>query len=170
MTRLVIEIVIILLLQEGMDAGVFHAAEPAMVKSVLAFDRRPVQDIMTPGEKLVFLNRDDSRETVWHKIVVSAHSHFPVYEGNRDRVVGVVSVKGIDANLAAGAGVKLADLMTPPVPVPEEQSVAAFATGQLGSALREGAAFVWLGHRIEIIDLDRQRIDKVLVTREAPAP
>jgi CBS domain containing-hemolysin-like protein len=167
MTRLVIEIVIILLLLAN---GVFAMTEMAVVESVLAFDRRPVQDIMTPGEKLVFLNRDDSRETVWHKIVVSAHSHFPVYEGNRDRVVGVVSVKGIDANLAAGAGVKLADLMTPPVLVPEEQSVAAFATGQLGSALREGGAFVWLGHRIEIIDLDRQRIDKVLVTREAPAP
>jgi putative hemolysin len=246
-----------LLLQEGMEAGVFHAAEPAMVESVLAFDRRPVQDIMTPREKLVFLNRDDSHETVWHKIVVSAHSYFPVYEVSRDRVIGVVSVKAIYANLAAGADVKLADLMTPPVlvaatqtvtqllegfkktgrhlalvtdqagsvvglvtlvdvleaivgeipsledrlkpearrredgswlvdgrfdmaqlgaqlgaplSVPEEQSVAVFATGQIGSPLREGAAFVWRGHRFEIIDMDRQRIDKVLVTLETPAP
>ena len=118
-----------LLLQEGMEAGVFHAAEPAMVESVLAFDRRPVQDIMTPREKLVFLNRDDSHETVWHKIVVSAHSHFPVYEGSRDRVVGVVSVKGIYANLAAGAGVKLADLMTPPVLVPATQTVTQLLEG-----------------------------------------
>jgi len=243
-----------LLLQEGMEAGVFHAAEPGMVESVLSFDRRPVQDIMTPREKLVFLNRDDSHETVWHKIVVSAHSHFPVYEGSRDRVVGVVSVKSIYANLAAGAGVKLADLMTPPVLVPatqtvtqllegfkktgrhlalvtdqagsvvglvtlvdvleaivgeipsledrlkpearrredgswlvdgrfsmaqlgarlgapmsapEGQSVSGFATAQLGNALREGASFVWREHRFEIIDMDRQRIDKVLVTPES---
>ena len=244
-----------LLLQEGLDAGVFHAAEPGTVESVLAFDRRPVQEVMTPREKLVFLNQDDSHEAVWHKIVVSAHSHFPVYEGSRDGVVGVVSVKAIYANLAAGAWVKLADLMTPPLLVPatqtvtqllevfkktgrhlalvtdqagavvglvtlvdvleaivgeipsledrrrpeacrredgswlvderfdraklesllggamtapEGQSVAAFATVQLGSALREGASFVWRDHRFEIIDLDRQRVDKVLVKPEVP--
>ncbi len=246
-----------LLLQEGLDAGVFHAAEPAMVASVLAFDRRPVRDVMTPREKLVFLNQDDSHEAVWHKIVVSAHSQFPVYQDRKDRVVGVVSVKSIYANLAAGAGVKLADLMTQPLLVPatqtvtqlledfkktgrhlalvtdqagavvglvtlvdvleaivgeipsledrlrpearrredgswlvdgrfdtaklgsllgvagsppEGQSVAAFAAAQLGSALGEGASFVWHDHRFEIIDMDRQRVDKVLVTpRSRPA-
>jgi putative hemolysin len=118
-----------LLLQEGMEAGVFHAAEPAMVESVLAFDRRPVRDIMTPREKLVFLNRDDSHETVWHKIVVSGHSNFPVYAASRDRVVGVVSVKAIYANLAAGAGVKLADVMTPPLLVPATQTITGLLEG-----------------------------------------
>lgn len=244
-----------LLLQEGMEAGVFHAAEPAMVESVLAFDSRPVRDVMTPREKLVSLNRDDPHEAVWQKIVVSAHSHFPVYEGSRDRVIGVVSVKAIYANLAAGAGVKLADLMTSPLLVPaaqtvtrllevfkrtgrhlalvtdpagavvglvtlvdvleaivgeipsledrlkpearrredgswlvdgrfdtaklgsllgeaisatEGQTVATFAIAQLGSALREGASFVWRDHRFEIIDMDRQRIDKVLVKPKVP--
>jgi len=107
-----------LLLEEGMKTGVFHQAEPRMVESVLAFDQRPVQDIMTPREKLVFLNQDEPHEAVWHKIVVSGHSNFPVYATSRDRVVGVVAVKSIYANLAAGAGVKLADLMTPPLLVP----------------------------------------------------
>jgi putative hemolysin len=50
---------------------------------------------------------------------------------------------------------------------PEGQSVSAFATAQLGNALREGASFVWREHRFEIIDMDRQRIDKVLVTPES---
>lgn len=106
------------LLQEGLRAGVFHETEPRMVESVLAFDQRPVRDIMTPREKLVFLNKDDSHEAVWHKIVVSGHSHYPVYEGSRDRVTGVVSVKAIYANLAAGVPVRLADLMLPPLTVP----------------------------------------------------
>ncbi|MFO1501616.1 MAG: transporter associated domain-containing protein [Verrucomicrobiota bacterium] len=55
--------------------------------------------------------------------MVSAHSHFPVYKGNRDQAVGVVSVKAIYANLAAGAGVNLKDLMTPPLVVPTTQTV-----------------------------------------------
>lgn len=112
-----------LLLEEGMKTGVFHQAEPRMVESVLAFDQRPVQDIMTPCEKLVFLNQDDPHEAVWHKIVVSGHSNFPVYATSRDWVVGVISVKAIYANLAAGAGVKLADLMTPPLLVPATQTI-----------------------------------------------
>jgi putative hemolysin len=38
-------------------------------------------------------------------------------------VVGVVSVKAIYANLAAGAGVRLSDLMVPPLVVPATQDV-----------------------------------------------
>jgi len=250
-----------LLLEEGMKTGVFHQAEPRMVESVLAFDQRPVQDIMTPREKLVFLSQDDPHEAVWHKIVVSGHSTFPVYAASRDRVVGVISVKAIYANLAAGAGVKLADLMTPPLLVPATQTItgllegfkktrrhialvtdeahtviglvtlvdvleaivgeipsleerlrpqavrrddgsllvdggyavaklapllgesplaaalgqrcetlAAYATAQLGQSTNESAAFVRDGVRFEIIDMDGSRIDKVLVSQEKGSP
>ena len=47
----------------------------------------------------------------------------PVYQGNRDHTVGTVSVKAIYANLAAGVGVKLKDLMVAPLIVPESQTV-----------------------------------------------
>ncbi len=250
-----------LLLEEGMKTGVFHQSEPRMVESVLAFDERPVRDIMTPREKLVLLNQDDPHEAVWHKIVVSGHSNFPVYAGGLDRVVGVVSVKAIYANLAAGADVKLADLLTPPLLVPVTQTItgllegfkktgrhialvtdesrrvvglvtlvdvleaivgeipsledrlrpqavsrddgsllvdggfavaklgpllgevplaaaltqrvetlAAYATAQLGQSTTEGAKFVREGVRFEIIDMDGCGIDKVLVCREESSP
>lgn len=111
------------MLDEGMKAGVFHQAEPRMVESVLAFDRRPVSEVMTPRSKLVFLHQADSHETVWHKIVVSAHSSYPVYDTHRDHVVGVVSVKDIYAHLAANIPVRLADLMIPPLYVPATDTV-----------------------------------------------
>ena len=250
-----------LLLEEGTKTGVFHQSEPRMVESVLAFDQRPVRDIMTPRKKLVFLNQDDPHEAVWHKIVASGHSNFPVYATSRDQVVGVISVKAIYANLAAGAGVKLADLMMPPLLVPATQTItgllegfkktrrhialvtdearmvvgmvtlvdvleaivgeipsleerlrpqavrrddgsllvdggfsvarlapllgesplaaalrqrcetlAAYATAQLGQSTNESAAFVREGVRFEIIDMDGSRIDKVLVSREKDLP
>lgn len=64
---------------------------------------------------------------------MSNHSHFPVYEGNRDYTVGVVSVKAIYANLAAGVGVNLKDLMNSPLIVPESQTVL-----QLVEAFKQG--------------------------------
>jgi putative hemolysin len=112
-----------LMMQEGVRAGAFNKFESAIVHSALELDRLPVREIMTPRPKVIWLNEEDPHDQIWHKIVVSNHSHFPVYRGNRDRTVGVVSVKAIYANLAAGAGVNLKHLMVPPLIVPESQTV-----------------------------------------------
>ena len=104
-----------LLLREGQAAGEFHQSEPRMVETVLAFDRMPVREIMTPRPKLVCVHVDEPHERVWHKIVVSGHSSYPVYDRDRDEVVGVVAVKAIYANVAAGAKADVSDLMTEPL-------------------------------------------------------
>lgn len=108
-----------ILIEQGMQAGVFNRAEKEMVEGVLELDQLSVTALMTPRPKMVFLNLDDAEETNWRKIVASGHSHFPVYQGNRDHVVGMVSVKAIWANTAFGLSTNLRNLLTPPVVVPE---------------------------------------------------
>jgi putative hemolysin len=107
-----------LMVREGTRAGVFLPHEPAMVEGVLALDRLPVRDLMTPRGKIIWINVADAHDAIWHKIVVSGHTTFPVYEGARDRVVGVVTVKAIYANLAAGIPPRIRDLMTSPLVIP----------------------------------------------------
>jgi putative hemolysin len=249
------------MIEEGLEAGVLSRGESEMVESVLSLDRLPVKDIMTPRPNLIFLNRHDPHEAVWHKIVVSAHTHFPVYENDRDNIVGMVSVKALYANLAAGAPVKLSDLMTPPLVAPETETVqqlldtfkrsgkhvalvadefggiaglvtlvdvleaivgglpsqeerlkpkalprddgswlldgqletdelqrrlagvsvprepgrefktvAGLVLAQLNRFPQEGDAFDWQGWRFTVIDIDRQRVNKVLATPPAPRP
>jgi putative hemolysin len=248
------------LLQEGLRAGVFNKIETAMVKSVLELDELPVRNIMTPRPKIIWLNKEDPHEAVWHKIVVSNHSNFPVYEGTRDNVVGIVSVKAIYANLAIGVPVRLGDLMTKPLVVPAIQNVialletfkqhgkymalvtdefgnivgivtlhdvmeaiggefpsqeerskpiikrredgtwlidaviefekvaealpnlqiskddskdfqtlAGFVVKQLGHLPKEGETFEYGGYVVEVLDMDRHRVDKVLVTNDTHA-
>lgn len=111
------------MMQEGLRAGAFNKVESHIVHSALELDQLPVQDIMTPRAKIVWLNQDDPHEQVWHKIVVCSHSYFPVYAGTRDQVAGFVSVKAIYANLAAGVGVTLKNLVTAPLIVPKTQNV-----------------------------------------------
>ncbi|MBM3881023.1 MAG: HlyC/CorC family transporter [Verrucomicrobia bacterium] len=106
------------LMEEGLREGVFHATEPQMVERVLALDRLPLSELMTPRAKIIWINVADPHEAIWHKIVISGHTSFPVYENNRDNVVGVVSVKAIYANLAAGTAANVRDLMTPALFVP----------------------------------------------------
>jgi putative hemolysin len=112
-----------LLLREGRESGVFLKEEPRMVESVLSFDRRPVREIMTPRAKLVFVSLADTQETLWHKIVVSGHSSYPVFAQDRDHIVGVVTVKSVYANLAAGTPVRVADLLTAPLFVAPDEAV-----------------------------------------------
>jgi putative hemolysin len=111
------------LMQEGLRAGAFNQVESRIVHSALELDEVAVREIMTPRPKIIWLKIDDSHETVWHKIVVSRHSYFPVYEVNRDHVVGIVGLKAIYANVAAGTQAKIRDLMTQPMVVPATQTV-----------------------------------------------
>ncbi len=112
------------MIQEGVQAGVFDHREPEMVEGVLSLDRMPVSEIMTPRAKIIWINQADPHEAIWHKIVVSGHSHYPVYENTRDRVVGVISLKAIYANLAAGIPVRVRDLMVSPLFVAASQTAA----------------------------------------------
>ena len=109
-------------LMEGLSAGVLDTHEKEMLDSVLEMDKMSVRELMTARSKIIWLGIDDPHELVWHKIVISGHTSFPVYEGSRDHVVGVVSVKSIYANLAAGAPVMLKELTTPALIVPETQN------------------------------------------------
>ncbi len=108
-----------LLLEQGLQAGTFNKVEKEMVEGVLELDQLLVTALMTPRPKMIFLNLDDPEESNWRKIVASGHSHFPVYQGNRDQILGMVSVKSIWANTAFGLSTSLRNLLTPPVVVPE---------------------------------------------------
>lgn len=48
------------------------------------------------------------------------------------------------------------------------QTVGGFLLHHLGHIPEEGEKLDWNGYRFEIVDMDRQRIDKVLVSRRAP--
>lgn len=110
------------LMNEGLRAGVFFQRESEMVESVLALDRLTVKDIMTPRSKIIWIKSDDTHEMIWHRIVVSAHTTFPVYDKTRDNVLGFLNVKGLYANLAAGVPVEVVNLVTPAMIVPSSQS------------------------------------------------
>ncbi|MBP7141677.1 MAG: HlyC/CorC family transporter [Opitutaceae bacterium] len=108
-----------LLLEQGTSAGVFHSAERAMVEGVLRLDERPVTELMTRRSKIVWLNVSDTDEVNWRKIVASGHSHFPVFEGTRDNVIGMVSVKALWANAAIGVPNQLRNHLVKPLFVPD---------------------------------------------------
>lgn len=109
------------LIREGMVAGGIQRTESRMMEGVLGFDKLVVYDIMIPRPKMVWIERDEPHAIAWPRIVKSHQSFFPIYQGQRDNLVGVVSVKDCYAQLAAGVEIRFQNIMQPPLLVPELQ-------------------------------------------------
>ena len=110
------------LVEQGLHAGIFHRVEHELVERAFELDQLTVHDLRTPRSRIVWLRIDDSPEINWRKVVASGHTHFPVYQGNRDNVLGVVSVKALFANLALTGSAELKNLLIDPLYVPFSMS------------------------------------------------
>ena len=107
------------LLEQGKRAGVFSSTEQGMVERVLRLDEMRVEELMTPSIRIVWINADEAPDVTWRALVASGHSHFPVYRGSRENILGIVSVKALWANMAVGLPASPADLATQALLLPE---------------------------------------------------
>ena len=107
-----------MMMLQGLHAGVFHRTEKELIEGAFRLDELLVRDIMTARTRVVWLDVDDSNDTNWRKIVNSGHTYFPVIQGNRDKVEGIVSVKALWANLALTDTCEIRNLLTEPLVVP----------------------------------------------------
>ncbi|MDI1313711.1 hemolysin family protein [Prosthecobacter sp.] len=106
------------LVEQGHHAGVFFKTEKEMVEQALVLDTKCVGDLMTQRAQIIWLNAADANEVNWRKTIDSGHSYFPVYENNRDQVLGMVSVKVLWAHLSLAQPFHLRDVLTEPLFVP----------------------------------------------------
>ena len=106
------------MVEQGLHAGVFHNIEKLVVEGAFRLDELQVRELMTARARIVWLNLNDLDELNWRKIVASGHSTFPAYEGTRDNVVGIISIKAMFANLALVGKADLRNLLTQPLIVP----------------------------------------------------
>ncbi len=110
------------LIDEGLNVGVFRPDEKEMVEGILELDTKHVEDLMTPRGRMVMLNIADPLEVILTTIKESGHSNFPVYEKNRDQVLGILSVKALLSAIAASGTPDIRALLVQPHVVPESMS------------------------------------------------
>lgn len=101
------------LIAEGMEHGVFHPSEGAMVGRVLRFADRSVRSIMTPRADVVWLELDAGRNDIARVVTEGGHTRLPVGRGGVDDIVGVVHVRDILARALTGEPIALKDLLNP---------------------------------------------------------
>ena len=106
------------MMDEGLSSGAFDAAEKEMVEGVLELDELTAAELMTPRSRVAWLDLEELNEVNWRRMAAAGHSDYPVFQGNRDNVRGMVSVKSLWGNISLTGEVKLADVITPPLFVP----------------------------------------------------
>jgi putative hemolysin len=127
------------LLREGLVTGGVRPEESQMVEGV--FDLRDVlaEEIMEPKPRVLFLQANAMPAQYWPQIAASRQSVFPVYEGSRDEIAGLVSLRDLYAMAASGKEQPLSSVMQPPVFVAENQPalslMATLRRSGLGAAL-----------------------------------
>ena len=108
-----------LLIDQGMEAGVFEEAEHDMVEGVFSLGDQRVYSLMTPRTDVVYLDINDSIEEIRQKISESEYSRFPVRQGTLDVILGIVKARDLLVPSLGGEQIKLKDLLRPAFYIPE---------------------------------------------------
>ncbi|MFI4914605.1 MAG: HlyC/CorC family transporter [Steroidobacterales bacterium] len=112
------------ILGEARIRGLLDTDAFEMLEGVLAVADLQVRDIMIPRTQMVVLRRDDPVARVLPAVIESGHSRFPVVDGDRDDVVGILLAKDLLRLFAPGGAQHKFDMreyLRPVVFVPESK-------------------------------------------------
>jgi Mg2+/Co2+ transporter CorB len=73
-----------------------------MLVSILDLENATVEDIMVPRNEIVGVDVDDDWDRVLEQLRQIQHTRLPVYEGDIDRIIGVLHMKQVVHELARG--------------------------------------------------------------------
>jgi Mg2+/Co2+ transporter CorB len=73
-----------------------------MLMSILDLEKATVEDIMVPRVEIIGIDIEDSWDKALEQLRQSQHTRLPVYEGDIDRIIGVLHMKRVVHELARG--------------------------------------------------------------------
>jgi Mg2+/Co2+ transporter CorB len=73
-----------------------------MLVSILDLENATVEDIMVPRNEIVGIDVDDDWDRVLEQLRQSQHTRLPVYQGDIDRIIGVLHMKQVVHELVRG--------------------------------------------------------------------
>lgn len=75
------------------ESGVIDEEQSDLLSSALQFEDVTAMDISTPRVDLIGVNLKDDPEKTFETIIESTHSRLPVYDENKDNIIGVLSIR-----------------------------------------------------------------------------
>ena len=116
---------IISIVNEGFEQGVLEDNEVEMISNIIELDDKEVRDVMTNRRNVVSISTELSLKEALTFMIGERYSRFPLYEEERDNIVGVLHFKDVTQHYLAGEDgkVSLKEIAREPYFVPDTQSV-----------------------------------------------
>jgi putative hemolysin len=114
---------IIQMIRQGIKTGIFEQTEQELVEDIFRLNDYRVTEIMIPRTDVVWLDMDAPYQEQQRTVLEHSYSYYPVYRGDFDKVQGMVRAKDVLKHLARGQTFNLAEIMHPPLYIPESSSI-----------------------------------------------
>ena len=93
-----------------------------MLEGVLRMAEMSAGDVMVAAPRMDLLDIDAPYDDLLHSVIAAGHSRFPVFEGQRDNVIGILMSKDL-LKLQRSPDLNLRTLLRPAVFVPESKNL-----------------------------------------------
>jgi putative hemolysin len=90
------------IIQEGTQGGEIQKIEQDIVERVFSLGDRKINSLMTTRNDLVFINVVDDSTAIRNTVNRDLHRIYPVFEHDKDKILGVVTLKDLFVNLQSG--------------------------------------------------------------------
>lgn len=109
-------------LADAEDNDVIGPESRIMLEGVIRMAELTAGDVMVAAPRMDLVNIDAPYDEILHVVIDTAHSRFPVYEGDRENIIGILLAKDL-LKLQRAPEFSLRQLLRPAVFVPETKGL-----------------------------------------------
>ena len=109
-------------LVEAEDNRIIDHDSRQMLEGVIRMAEMSAGDVMVAAPRMDLLDIDAPFDELLHQVIDTAHSRFPVYEGERENIIGILMAKDL-LKLQRAPELNLRALLRPAVFVPESKGL-----------------------------------------------
>ncbi|GAC1528818.1 MAG: transporter associated domain-containing protein [Ramlibacter sp.] len=109
-------------LADAEENDVIGAESRVMLEGVLRMADLTAGDVMVAAPRMDVANIDAPYDEILHLVIETAHSRFPVYEGDRENIIGILMAKDL-LKLQRAPELNIRALLRPAVFVPESKGL-----------------------------------------------
>ena len=109
-------------LAEAEDNQIIGAESRVMLEGVIRMADMTAGDVMVPATRMDCLDIDASGDELMHLVIDTAHSRFPVFEGEKENIIGILLAKDL-LKLQRAPELNIRALLRPAVFVPESKGL-----------------------------------------------
>ena len=109
-------------LAEAEENQIINTESRLMIEGVIRMADMTASDVMLAAPRMDLLHIEDPVDALLHQVIDTGHSRFPVYEGERDNIIGILLAKDL-LKLQRAPELNIRALLRPAVFVPESKGL-----------------------------------------------